>query len=98
MAFRGLQAESIAQGEAHKAAGKELESLVADPFEQWAVGHASRIRDSGASLLDGWLRTYELALGDVCFKNLAPRNISPDCPYLTGCQIEVYISQQDAPG
>jgi hypothetical protein len=39
MAFRGLQAESAAQGAAHQAVAKELMSLVADPFEQWARGY-----------------------------------------------------------
>lgn len=39
MAFRGLQAESIAQGEAHKTVAKELHTLVADPFEGWAHGY-----------------------------------------------------------
>ncbi|KAJ7890684.1 hypothetical protein B0H14DRAFT_3081767 [Mycena olivaceomarginata] len=33
MAFRGLQAESATQGQAHKAIAGELDSLVADPFE-----------------------------------------------------------------
>jgi hypothetical protein len=37
MAFRGLQAESATQGQAHKAIAGELDSLVADPFELWAV-------------------------------------------------------------
>lgn len=36
MAFRGLQAESIAQGQAHLIVSKELHSLVADPFTEWA--------------------------------------------------------------
>lgn len=39
MAFRGLQAESKAQGEAHKAIAKELNTLVADPFNEWAQGY-----------------------------------------------------------
>lgn len=39
MAFRGLQAESAAQGEAHKAIAKELQTLVGEPFEEWAHGH-----------------------------------------------------------
>lgn len=39
MAFRGLQAESVAQGEAHKAIAKELHTLVADPFNEWAQGY-----------------------------------------------------------
>lgn len=40
MAFRGLQAESAAQGKAHKSIAKELENLVADPFDEWARGYA----------------------------------------------------------
>ena len=39
MAFRGLQAESAAQGEAHRTVAKELKELVADPFAEWAAGH-----------------------------------------------------------
>ena len=39
MSFRGLQAESAAQGEVHRAIAKELESLVVEPFEDWARGH-----------------------------------------------------------
>lgn len=38
-AFGGLQAESVAQGEVHRAISKELESLVVEPFEDWARGH-----------------------------------------------------------
>jgi hypothetical protein len=40
MAFRGLQAESVAQGKAHKTISNELNTLVADPFEHWAVSHS----------------------------------------------------------
>jgi len=39
MAFRGLQAESAAQGSVHQAVAKELQALVANPFEQWAQGY-----------------------------------------------------------
>lgn len=42
MAFRGLQAEAAAQGEAHKNVAKELQTLVAEPFEEWARGHKVR--------------------------------------------------------
>ncbi len=42
MAFRGLQAESKKQGEAHHALAKELETMVASPFEQWAQSHRVR--------------------------------------------------------
>jgi len=40
MTYRALQAESAKQGEAHKATAQELATLVADPFGQWASGHA----------------------------------------------------------
>jgi len=39
MTFRGLEAESVAQGQAHKSIANELHTLVADPFEQWALGY-----------------------------------------------------------
>ena len=39
MAFRGLQAESISQGQAHNSIAKELTALVADPFDHWAQGY-----------------------------------------------------------
>ncbi len=39
MAFRGLQAESAAQGRVHNNIAKELTTLVADPFEDWALGY-----------------------------------------------------------
>jgi hypothetical protein len=39
MAFRGLQAESAAQGAVHQAVAKELHTLVIDPFEHWARGY-----------------------------------------------------------
>ncbi len=38
MTFRGLQDESAAQGQAHKSIAKELETLVVDPFDEWAQG------------------------------------------------------------
>ena len=43
MAFRGLEAESRSQGEAHRAVAKELRDLVATPFAEWAEGHRVRI-------------------------------------------------------
>lgn len=36
MTFRGLQAESVNQGQAHNSIAKELTTLVADPFDHWA--------------------------------------------------------------
>ncbi|KAF8511843.1 hypothetical protein BU17DRAFT_96904 [Hysterangium stoloniferum] len=65
MTFRALQSESHKQGEAHRAVAQELVSLVADPFGEWASGHAARITESQKSILDGWLKAYELAVGDV---------------------------------
>lgn len=42
MAFRGLQAESAAQGQAHNSIAKELSTLVADPFDDWARSYKVR--------------------------------------------------------
>lgn len=39
LAFRGLQAESVVQGQAHHTVADELATLVADPFEDWAEGY-----------------------------------------------------------
>jgi hypothetical protein len=39
MAFRGLQVESATQGQAHSNIAKELTTLVADPFQDWASGY-----------------------------------------------------------
>lgn len=46
MAFRGLQAESAAQGVLHQSVAKDLQTLVADPFELWARGY--KVRPSNA--------------------------------------------------
>jgi hypothetical protein len=46
MAFRGLQAESTAQGQAHNSIAKELSTLVADPFDDWARSYKVRSRSS----------------------------------------------------
>jgi len=43
MAFRGLQQESVAQGQAHNNIAKELTTLVADPFDDWAQSYKVRI-------------------------------------------------------
>jgi hypothetical protein len=43
MAFRGLQAESVKQGQAHNSIAKELTTLVADPFDQWAQAYKVNI-------------------------------------------------------
>ncbi|PFH51886.1 hypothetical protein AMATHDRAFT_58092 [Amanita thiersii Skay4041] len=65
MAFRGLQTESVAQGKVHDVAAKELTSLVVDPFSQWAQGYKERLKQSKATVLDNWLRSYEQAQTDV---------------------------------
>ncbi|KAJ6581367.1 hypothetical protein B0H19DRAFT_1060957 [Mycena capillaripes] len=65
MAFRGLQAESTAQGQAHKTVAAELETLVADPFDQWAQTYKDRLHQSRSSIVDYWLRSYEQAHADV---------------------------------
>ncbi len=39
MAFRGIQAETAQQGDVHKSIARELQHLVADPFEGWAKGY-----------------------------------------------------------
>ena len=39
MTFRGLQAESASQGQAHNSIAKELTTLVADPFDHWAQAY-----------------------------------------------------------
>jgi len=44
MAFRGIQAETIEQGSVHKSIARELQHLVADPFEEWANGYHVRHR------------------------------------------------------
>lgn len=63
--FRGLQRESIAQGEAHKALAKDLEGLVVDPFNDWAHKHAGRVEGVKHGILEGRLRVYEQTLVDV---------------------------------
>nr|GAT46765.1 predicted protein [Mycena chlorophos] len=65
MAFRGLQAESATQGNAHKTIANELETLVVDPFEHWAIAYKDRLEQSRSSILDQWLRAYEQAHGEV---------------------------------
>lgn len=39
MTFRGLQAESVAQGQIHRDIAKDLETLVVEPFNVWAQGY-----------------------------------------------------------
>ncbi|KAF7965016.1 hypothetical protein HWV62_1048, partial [Athelia sp. TMB] len=65
MAFRGLQAESAAQGAAHRTLANELTTLVADPFADWAKGYRERIGAQRALVLDSWLGAYEAGKADV---------------------------------
>lgn len=67
MAFRGLQAESAAQGAAHRTIANELTTLVADPFANWANGYRERIGAQRALLLISWIKVYEAAKVDVSF-------------------------------
>jgi hypothetical protein len=45
MAIRGIQAETAQQGGVHKSIARELQHLVADPFEGWANGYHVRHGD-----------------------------------------------------
>ncbi|KAJ3508730.1 hypothetical protein NLJ89_g5595 [Agrocybe chaxingu] len=65
MAFRGLQAESTAQGHAHNTIAKELNTLVADPFDDWAQSYKERLKQNKATVVDNWLRSYEQAQTEV---------------------------------
>lgn len=37
--FRGLQAESVAQGQIHRDIANDLQTLVLEPFSDWAQGY-----------------------------------------------------------
>lgn len=65
MAFRGLQAETAQQGGVHQAIARELHQLVADPFEEWAKGYHERIQASRATVIDGYVKKYELTQAEV---------------------------------
>ncbi|KAF8957472.1 hypothetical protein BDZ97DRAFT_1846365 [Flammula alnicola] len=65
MAFRGLQAESASQGQAHNSIANELTTLVADPFDDWARSYKERLRQNKATVIDNWLRSYESAQREV---------------------------------
>lgn len=65
MAFRGLAAESVAQGNVHKSISNDLHSLVADPFDEWAQSYKERLSNKKETVLDGWIKAYEQAHGDV---------------------------------
>ncbi|KAH7909071.1 hypothetical protein BJ138DRAFT_1156128 [Hygrophoropsis aurantiaca] len=59
MAFRGLQAEAVAQGQAHKDIANDLQALVADPFNEWAQGYKERLATSKTTAMNNWVRSYE---------------------------------------
>ncbi|EJD48326.1 hypothetical protein AURDEDRAFT_61186 [Auricularia subglabra TFB-10046 SS5] len=63
--FRCLQSDSITQGKAHLALAKELDTVVADPFEEWAHAHKGRVHQSRNVLVDGWLQAYEDGVAEV---------------------------------
>ena len=59
MAFRGLQVESATQGQAHNNIAKDLTTLVADPFEEWASGYkvCEHLNSFFSADLNGYCRT-----------------------------------------
>ncbi|CAL1714693.1 unnamed protein product [Somion occarium] len=65
MAFLGLKEETVAQGKIHDSIAKDLQTKVAGPFDEWAEGYKERLRGSKASIVNGYLRAYEGAQGDV---------------------------------
>ncbi|KAF9245227.1 hypothetical protein BU15DRAFT_41061 [Melanogaster broomeanus] len=65
MTFRGLQAESVAQGHIHRDIAKDLQTLVAEPFNVWAQGYKERLSTSKATALNKWLRSYDDAQKEV---------------------------------
>ncbi|KAH9074720.1 hypothetical protein EDB83DRAFT_2352927 [Lactarius deliciosus] len=65
MAFRGLQSETAQQGGVHQAIARELHQLVADPFEKWAEDYHERTQASRATVIDGYIKKYELSQAEV---------------------------------
>ncbi|KAK7060891.1 Rho-GTPase-activating protein 8 [Paramarasmius palmivorus] len=65
MTFQGLKAESASQGQIHRSIAKELETLVADPFAEWAVGYRDRLKQSKTVVFDQWLKSYEQSQAEV---------------------------------
>ncbi|KAF9218988.1 hypothetical protein BS17DRAFT_790309 [Gyrodon lividus] len=59
MTFRGLQAESVAQGHIHRDIAKDLQTLVAEPFNIWAQAYKERLSSSKATALNNWMRSYD---------------------------------------
>ncbi|KAI0027804.1 hypothetical protein K488DRAFT_80972 [Vararia minispora EC-137] len=64
-AFRGLQAETAKQAEVHRNIAHELDTLVAQPFAEWAKGHKDRLNSTENALTEGQLRAYENAVAEV---------------------------------
>jgi hypothetical protein len=61
MAFRGLQAESETQGQIHQVIAKELNNLVAGPFDQWTDGYkVGLLTISTPALVDPFIRRRDL--------------------------------------
>ncbi|KAN0102514.1 hypothetical protein V8E52_011358 [Russula decolorans] len=65
MAFRGIQAETAQQGDVHKSIARELQDLVADPFEEWAQSYHERLLASRSTVVDGYIKNYERAQAEV---------------------------------
>ncbi|KAH9995488.1 hypothetical protein BJV77DRAFT_1059663 [Russula vinacea] len=65
MAIRGIQAETAEQGDVHKSIARELQHLVADPFEGWAKGYHERLQTSRSNVVDGYIKNYERAQAEV---------------------------------
>ncbi len=65
MAFKGLQAESTAQGDIHKTIANDLEKLILEPFTTWSGKHKDRVYDSRSVMLDGWVTSFEEGKVDV---------------------------------
>jgi hypothetical protein len=74
MAFRGLQTESVVQGEVHRGIARDLEDLVLDPFIDWSAKHKDRIYDSRTVILDEWVKGYENGQSEV-----STRDIEKNC-------------------
>ncbi|KAI6041923.1 hypothetical protein EDC04DRAFT_2665238 [Pisolithus marmoratus] len=65
MTFRGLQDESIAQGKIHREIAKDLQTLVAEPFNKWAQLYKEQLSSSKGQVLHTWVRAYEDAQKEV---------------------------------
>ncbi|KAG8916646.1 hypothetical protein FRC01_002944, partial [Tulasnella sp. 417] len=63
--FRGLQSESVVQGEAHLTVANTLQNDVSEPFEAWAYQHSDRIRATKADLLEEWIVQYEGHVAEI---------------------------------